>query len=312
MNRRKPRNQYHQFRLLSEHDHRVHEWQFSRGRILFLATLSVLVLALFLFFSADYLTQYLYRAKLRSMQRDYAQLSTTLLSLKARMNTMSTRMVDLEEKDRALRTYANLPQVDEDVRKLGIGGKRLAGRDPHRAPLPDLESKVAELEMDVDALSRKVKLELASYGDLYDQVQLNQERMKSIPSLRPVKGGYLNSSFGYRRDPFVDRVRFHYGLDITLSKGSPVYAPADGVVKYTKSQPGYGKVAKIDHGHGYTTIYAHLSQFRVRRGQRVKRGDVIATSGSTGRSTAPHLHYEVHRFGTPQNPLDYFFSGYLK
>jgi len=165
--------------------------------------------------------------------------------------------------------------------------------------------------LDIDALTRKVKLELSSYEDIYDKVQENSVRIKSIPTIRPINGGYLNAGFGYRIDPF-DRVnRFHYGQDITVNTGTPIYAPADGVVKIARYMGGFGKSLKIDHGFGYTTFYAHLSKFNIERGKQIKRGDIIGYVGNTGRSTGSHLHYEVHYYGKPQNPLDYFFSGYM-
>ncbi len=121
----------------------------------------------------------------------------------------------------------------------------------------------------------------------------------------------MNAGFGYRTDPF-DRVsRFHYGQDITVNNGTPIYAPADGTIKVARYMGGFGKSIKIDHGYGYTTFYAHLSKFNIKSNQKIKRGDIVGYTGNTGRSTGPHLHYEVHYYGKPQNPLDYFFSGYM-
>jgi murein DD-endopeptidase MepM/ murein hydrolase activator NlpD len=220
--------------------------------------------------------------------------------------------VNIEEKDRALRTYANMPQIDKDVRKLGIGGMEVVKPLKLENQLSNPASKLIDLEMNVDNLTRKVKLELASYSSIYNKVIKESDRLQSIPSIRPVNGGYINSGFGYRNDPFTSKPRFHYGQDITVSSGTNIYAPADGVVKYSARQGGFGKVIKLDHGYGYRTIFAHLSKFYVKWGQKVKRGDLIGKSGNTGRSAGPHLHYEVHRNGVPQNPLDYFFSGYIK
>ena len=129
-----------------------------------------------------------------------------------------------------------------------------------------------------------------------------------IPSLRPVEEGYLNSTFGYRMDTIDNVKRFHQGQDITVKTGTPIYAPADGVVKRAYYAGGFGNHIKLEHGSGYTTLFAHLSKIKVKHGQKVKRGDIIGLTGNTGRSTAPHLHYEIHHNGKPQNPLDYFFS----
>ena len=265
-----------------------------------------------LFFATDYLTKILYQTKLKNLKRDYSQLSLTLSKLHQQMDLLSTHVINIEEKDRALRTYANMPQIDKDVRKLGIGGMEVVKPVKVENQLSDPASKLIDLEMNVDNLTRKVKLELASYSNIYNKVIKESDRLQSIPSIRPVNGGYINSGFGYRNDPFTSKPRFHYGQDITVSSGTNIYAPSDGVVKYAARQGGFGKVIKLDHGYGYRTIFAHLSKFYVKWGQKVKRGDLIGKSGNTGRSAGPHLHYEVHRNGVPQNPLDYFFSGYIK
>ena len=131
---------------------------------------------------------------------------------------------------------------------------------------------------------------------------------KRQPSIRPVNGGYLNSSFGYRQDPIDAVRRFHQGQDFSVPTGTPIFAPADGVVKRAYYIGGFGNHIKLDHSSGYSTTFAHLSKIFVRHGQKIKRGDIIGETGNTGRSTAPHLHYEVHYRGTPKNPADFFFT----
>ena len=305
-----PQNK-HKFIFQAESDRRVRQWHFSLERLLVrIGVLAVIASAAF-YFSADWLTSILYNTKLTEMQHNYSDLSSTVINLVNRVETLNSQMSIIEEKDQAVRTYADLPQIDESVRKLGIGG--VLGNKNAKIDnlLPNFASTITSLELDIDALTRKVKLELSSYEDIYDKVQENSARIKSIPTIRPVNGGYLNDGFGYRIDPF-DRVnRFHYGQDIAVNTGAPIHAPADGVVKIARYMGGFGKSVKINHGFGYTTFYAHLSKFNVKSGKRIKRGDIIGYSGNTGRSTGPHLHYEVHYYGKPQNPLDYFFSGYM-
>ena len=301
----------HKFIFQAESDRRVRQWHFSLERLLVrIGVLAVIVFAA-LYFSADWLTGILYNTKLTEMQRNYSDLSSTVVKLHNRVETLNLQMSIIEEKDKAVRTYADLPEIDESVRELGIGGVMVNENAKIDNLLPGFSSTISSLELDIDALTRKVKLELSSYEDIYDKVQENSDRIKSIPTIRPVNGGYLNAGFGYRIDPF-DRVnRFHYGQDITVNNGTPIYAPADGIVKVARYMGGFGKSLKIDHGFGYTTFYAHLSKFNIERGKQIKRGDIIGYSGNTGRSTGPHLHYEVHYYGKPQNPLDYFFSGYM-
>ena len=302
----------HRYAFISYDDENGAQWDFSKRQLLIVVFLCVSIVGTGLFFATDYLTTILYQTKLKNLKRDYSQLSLTLSKLHQQMDLLSTHVVNIEEKDRALRTYANMPQIDKDVRKLGIGGMEVVKPFKVENQLSDPASKLIDMEMNVDNLTRKVKLELASYSNIYNKVIKESDRLQSIPSIRPVNGGYINSGFGYRNDPFTSKPRFHYGQDITVSSGTNIYAPSDGVVKYAARQGGFGKVIKLDHGYGYRTIFAHLSKFYVKWGQKVKRGDLIGKSGNTGRSAGPHLHYEVHRNGVPQNPLDYFFSGYIK
>ena len=302
----------HRYAFISYGDEKGGQWDFSKRQLFIVVFLCVSILGTGLFFATDSLTKILYQTKLKTLKRDYSQLSLTLSKLQQQMDLLSTHVINIEEKDRALRTYANMPQIDKDVRKLGVGGMEVVKPVKLENKLSNPASKLIDLEMNVDNLTRKVKLELASYSNIYNKVIKESDRLQSIPSIRPVNGGYINSGFGYRNDPFTSKPRFHYGQDITVSSGTNVYAPADGVVKYASRQGGFGKVIKLDHGYGYRTIFAHLSKFYVKWGQKVKRGDLIGKSGNTGRSAGPHLHYEVHRNGVPQNPLDYFFSGYIK
>jgi len=302
----------HRYAFISYDDENGTQWDFSKRQLFIVVFLCVSIVGTGLFFATDYLTKILYQTKLKNLKRDYSQLSLTLSKLHQQMDLLSTHVINIEEKDRALRTYANMPQIDKDVRKLGIGGMEVVKPVKVENQLSDPASKLIDLEMNVDNLTRKVKLELASYSNIYNKVIKESDRLQSIPSIRPVNGGYINSGFGYRNDPFTSKPRFHYGQDITVSSGTNIYAPSDGVVKYAARQGGFGKVIKLDHGYGYRTIFAHLSKFYVKWGQKVKRGDLIGKTGNTGRSAGPHLHYEVHRNGVPQNPLDYFFSGYIK
>ena len=302
----------HRYAFISYDDENGTQWDFSKRQLFIVVFLCVSIVGTGLFFATDYLTKILYQTKLKNLKRDYSQLSLTLSKLHQQMDLLSTHVVNIEEKDRALRTYANMPQIDKDVRKLGIGGMEVVKPVKVENQLSDPASKLIDLEMNVDNLTRKVKLELASYSNIYNKVIKESDRLQSIPSIRPVNGGYINSGFGYRNDPFTSKPRFHYGQDITVSSGTNIYAPSDGVVKYAARQGGFGKVIKLDHGYGYRTIFAHLDKFYVKWGQKVKRGDLIGKTGNTGRSAGPHLHYEVHRNGVPQNPLDYFFSGYIK
>jgi murein DD-endopeptidase MepM/ murein hydrolase activator NlpD len=136
--------------------------------------------------------------------------------------------------------------------------------------------------------------------------------LASIPAIQPVSNHdlkRLSSYFGYRPDPIYKVKKFHSGVDFSAPKGTPIYATGEGVVIKTKhSRRGYGNTIEIDHGYGYKTFYAHISEIKVKRGEKVKRGQIIATVGNTGKSTAPHLHYEVRKNNRKVNPIYYFFT----
>ena len=297
--------------IVSEKDTGVRNYHFSRKFILISIGLSVVTISTVLFFAANALTGVIHQAKMDNLRSSYEHLSETLVSLQIQLDNVSEEVGSIEKKDQAIRTYAGLPQIDKDIRKLGVGGTDFKLNTIDDIP-SEISNRITEIEMDVNALSRKVKLELSSYNNLYEVVRNHSDNLKYVPSIRPTQTGYLGSGYGYREDPLNGKTRFHYGQDIAVNIGTKVYAPADGKIKFAGNQGGYGKVVKIDHTNGYRTIFAHLSKINVKSGSKVKRGDLIALSGNSGRTVGPHLHYEVHHNGAPQNPLDYFFSGYLK
>ncbi len=296
----------------AESDRNVRQWHFSFGQVLAAVGFSTVLIAAVLFFTAEVFTQWIYQNRLKEIQSEYSSILTTLNFLQEEVTNLDSQLGEIEERDKAVRSYADFPPIDQDVRELGIGGVHIEKTPDMDNVLPKVKSRLTDLEMDIDQISRRVKLELASYEDIYDKVKKDTEKLKHIPSIRPMIGGYLNSGFGWRQDPLDGKRRFHYGLDITVGSGAPILAPADGVVQEARIRGGYGKYVKINHGYGYKTLFLHMSQINVKKGQEIKRGDVLGKSGSTGRTSGPHLHYEVHYYGTPQNPLDYFFTGNIK
>ena len=290
----------------------VRQWHFSRIQVISLVSATSVILFAFLFLGSDYLSKYLYNKRLEEFKSNYQNVTQNLEVLKKRMKLLDSQMEKIENKDRAVRTYAGMPEIDQDIRQLGIGGRSLESKTMIDNVAPVVNRELAVLEMDLEKLSREVNLELSSYESIYDKVKTDIQRIAHIPSIRPVEGGYLNSIFGYRIDPIDGVRRFHQGQDITIPVGTPIYAPADGKVMRAYYLGGYGNHINIKHKYGYSTIFAHLSKIYVKYGQKIQRGDLIGVTGNTGRSTAPHLHYEVLYYGTPQNPLDYFFTSASK
>ena len=160
----------HRYAFISYDDENGTQWDFSKRQLFIVVFLCVSIVGTGLFFATDYLTKILYQTKLKSLKRDYSQLSLTLSKLHQQMDLLSTHVVNIEEKDRALRTYANMPQIDKDVRKLGIGGMEIVKPVKVENQLSDPASKLIDLEVNVDNLTRKVKLELASYSNIYNKV----------------------------------------------------------------------------------------------------------------------------------------------
>ena len=165
----------------------------------------------------------------------------------------------------------------------------------------------ALLSIRLDRAINYAKLQKQSGAELWEWLSKKQSLLQATPSISPTKG-WITSAFGYRTSPYTRRPSFHHGLDIAALHGTPVKATGDGVVTYTGYDSGYGKLISIDHGYGMVTRYGHNSQVFVVMGQKIKRGEVIATVGNTGRTTGPHLHYEVRLNDLPVDPKNYILS----
>jgi murein DD-endopeptidase MepM/ murein hydrolase activator NlpD len=186
------------------------------------------------------------------------------------------------------------------------GGVLVASLEPKNAP-PEYATRIRSLEMTVDGLTRRASLQEQSLQELYELLRDQESLLSSTPSIWPTRG-WITSGFGYRVSPFTGERQLHEGVDISAPVGARVSSPADGVVTNTSTEEGYGKVVAINHGYGIVTRFAHNSEIKVRVGQRVSRGDPIATVGNTGRSTGPHVHYEVRVNGIPVNPMRYVLN----
>jgi len=295
--------------IQSEGKNRISQWHFTLKKIAGVLSLILCLTGAIVFFTADTITEYFYKSKIEKIRSNYSHLNTTLTDLESQLNLLNEKVIELEEQETKLRMVTGLPVINNDFREVGIGGVRLNENFDIFLPGFEKSPDISNLERDVETLVRKVKLELSSFDDIHQKIINNREKLKYIPSIKPVEGGYLNSGYGYRRDPFDGARRFHHGQDFSVFSGTPIQSPASGTVKRTGYRGGYGKYIVLDHGYGYETKYLHLSKINVKKGQSITRGEIIGESGNSGRSTAPHLHYEVLYNGTPQNPLDYFYRG---
>ena len=295
------------FILQKESDNEIQQIRVNSKQALLAGSIFTCILLSIIFVSAEILNDLLYEKRINQFKKNYGLMSDRLKHLQEKLKKIEKKTLDIEKKDKALRSYAGMPEIDLDIRKLGTGGNDINSNILADNLAPAINKELIALQLDIEKISRNVNLGFKSYESIYDKVKKDINRISKIPSIRPVKDGYLNSSFGYRKDPIDNVTRFHQGQDITVKTGTPIYAPADGIVKRAYYAGGFGNHIKLDHGNGYTTLFAHLSKIKVKHGQKVNRGEIIGLTGNTGRSTAPHLHYEIHHYGESKNPLDFFF-----
>lgn len=249
--------------------------------------------------------------KEKALEREVDNLYFQYGQLNNRVDDLKDVLVELEDKDDNIyRVIFEAEPIPKTVRQAGSGGsksyKELEGYSNTQL-LKETTSKI-------DQLQRKIAIQSMSYDEIAELIANKSEMLASIPHIQPVSNKTLKrlaSGYGYRIHPIHKIRKFHRGVDFTAPKGTPVFSTGDGVIKkITKSSRGYGNRVLIDHGFFYETLYAHLNSIDVKKGQTVKKGEQIGTVGSTGLSTAPHLHYEVHYQGKTVDPK-YFFHGDL-
>lgn len=216
-------------------------------------------------------------------------------------------MEDLAERDNNFyRVMMQAEPISDARRYAGLERQRVFDR---LDSLPD-DRLVVLVRNKLDRLDQMVYSQIKSFDYLAALTDSSKTRITHMPAIQPVPEKYLRtmaSGYGARRDPVYGTMKFHEGMDFSAPVGTPVYATADGTVKTSSWQSSYGNLIEIDHGFNYTTRYAHLSKLIAKAGQKVSRGDLIGLVGNTGKSTGPHLHYEVRYRGAPQNPVNYYF-----
>jgi hypothetical protein len=212
--------------------------------------------------------------------------------------------------DNIYRVVLGAEPIDKSVRDAGVGGSERYADIKEKSILH--KDVIVNLHEKVDRLSRKIYIESRSQDEVVELAENKEKHFAAIPAIQPIANKQLialASGFGLRIHPVYKVKKMHTGIDFAAPIGTPIYATADGMVEEVSVRfSGYGKMIMIDHGFGYQTRYAHMHDFAVRQGQKVKRGDLIGYVGNTGLSTAPHLHYEVLLNGTMINPVHYFYN----
>ena len=212
----------------------------------------------------------------------------------------------LQMYDKQLRAYVSLEPIDDDLHYMGVGGEVINFYDEVDLS-QEVQDNLANLTNALDNLLARSRLQKKSFNELIAHLEEKRYLRNRTPSIIPVQGWFM-SGFGYRLDPFTGRIKMHEGLDIAAPLGTPIIAPADGTVSFVGERMGFGLTVEINHGYGYTTLYAHCQRIKTQLNNNVKRGAVIAYVGNTGKSTGPHLHYEVHVSKIPVNPINYILT----
>lgn len=254
-------------------------------------------------------TSFFETPKDRLQAREIENLKFTYALLNKKMDQIDDVLESVAERDNNIyRVYFNTSPIPDAQRKAGFGGvnryKELEGFNNSEL--------VINTSKRVDVISKQLAIQSKSLDEILKLAKEKSKLLEAIPAIQPVRNENLRavaSGFGYRSDPFTKVRKFHAGMDFSAKTGAPIFATGDGVVQRAdNTASGYGNHIVLRHGFGYTTLYAHLSKYNVKKGQKVKRGDIIGYVGSTGRSEGPHLHYEVHQNGKVVNPLNFYYG----
>ncbi|MGA9588657.1 MAG: M23 family metallopeptidase, partial [Salegentibacter sp.] len=247
--------------------------------------------------------------KEKALKRELQNMKLQYGLLNKKMGQVQEVLANIEDRDNNIyRLYFEANPIPEEQRKAGFGGinryKDLEGFDNSKL--------IIETTKRMDILTKQIVVQSKSLDEVAELAKEKEKLLASIPAIQPVKNEDLRrlaSGYGWRTDPFTKVKKFHYGMDFSAPRGTPVYATGDGtVIRADNRSTGYGNHIRIDHGYGYTTLYGHLYKYNVKRGQKVHRGDVIGFVGSTGRSQGTHLHYEVFKDGEHINPINFYYG----
>lgn len=303
-----------------------------------LSFISAVIVIIFAAGLVDYFGLLLQAMENKRLRAENAQLIKQFQVVESKVSSLENSLERVKTFTTKLKLITNI-EADDRITKLTMGPKPAPGQaieeyEPmdlrqdneeievqdslfaNEKPLSEHAGELARETTDKDYASLVVRIEKAvkethlkeqSVIDLWESLSERQSLLNSTPNMKPAKG-WITSRFGYRISPFSGKRALHAGIDIAAAPGSPIYAPADGVVVFASYDEGYGKLITVDYGYGVTTRFGHLSQIYVQTGQRVNKWDVIGAVGNTGRSTGPHLHYEVRINGTAVDPLNYILD----
>jgi murein DD-endopeptidase MepM/ murein hydrolase activator NlpD len=283
--------------------------QRKKGRTFTFSFLFLSASALFGFFSYVIAANYIDSPKEKALIRENENLKLNFTYLSKRVNLAEQVMQNIADRDENIyRVHFEANPVSEAQRKAGFGGvnryKILEGSENSELIINSTKQ--------IDKLTKEIEVQSRSLDEIETLAKEKIKLLEAIPAIQPIQNKDLKrvaSGYGMRMHPILKYRKMHNGMDFTAKTGTPIYATANGKVIKAKRSGAFGNAVYIDHGYGYETIYAHLSKFNTRKGSWVKRGEIIGYVGNTGRSSGPHLHYEVHKNGRPVNPVNFYHGG---
>jgi murein DD-endopeptidase MepM/ murein hydrolase activator NlpD len=287
------------------------QFTISPLQIGFIAGAIVFLTSSFFFMFSDQFVEWAGSHEIEKHRKNNKVLVQNIEENQERIENLLDELNELKKQDDILRRLVKLPPIHDDIRKMGFGGTH------NKTETEDVNYLLPEDHIDADGMiddinyvNRLINLERLSYNEITEQVESNKDKILAHPAIHPVELGLdrLSSNYGYRRDPFSQKFKFHDGHDYSARIGTDVHSTANGRVRKSKYWGSFGNYIEIDHGNGYITAYGHLSNRSVKVGDKVNRGQKIGEVGNTGRSTAPHLHYEVQYKNKAVDPSPFYFD----
>ncbi len=302
--------QYAKLLIIPEDGGRLHQIRIRLWSLYMVAAAGMMLAALIVGAGCIYLRLLRSENDVDGLREENAFLRAELVTLGTeltRLDGLARNHIKLANDSRLL---AGLSPISEEVALLGVGGTPAIGSNAaHPGLSPSLARTADYYRERLQQLSRQLAFQEESFVEVRQVIEADRDRLDHIPTINPVGGPYhFSSGFGRRRDPFTGAAAYHPGIDICAPLGTPVRAPAAGTVALVERSGGLGLTIVIGHGGGYETLYGHLNRASIQTGQTVRRGDIIGEVGTTGRSTGPHLHYEVHQNGQPINPRPFLLE----
>ncbi len=275
--------------------------------MVFLAGLIVGVLSIIILLSSP--NNYFQTPREKNLTRENENLKLNYALLEKKMKKIELVLNDIKQRDNNIyRTIFAVDPIPDDVRQAGYGGTDLYENLNGKSNSELIKKAMQEADM----IEKQIVVQSKSFDEVVKLAKNKEKMLAHLPAIQPVENKDLTrmaSGYGWRIHPILKTRRFHYGMDFTAKTGTPIYATADGIVTHAGWKAnGFGKHVVIDHGYGYETLYGHMSKVVVKKGQKVKRGQIIGYVGNTGLSAGPHCHYEVHLNGKRVNPINFYYN----